>query len=201
MAPFQWGLLIRRAADRAGYQDVHGHLRGEAFSLGGEVSPSVQVFIQPVTNADVAPIVFFGLHVNDFERDWRARLGRTALPAEFRDDPPFCLNAVNVKTLGERPWSPKSPSDRDVAAVQDWLDRAFVYARSLPANMPGLIAAIEANHIGDHEVWAYLGHPVKVRGFVGWLSRAKGVDLGARLLPLLSDRTEPYAVNAMLGPD
>jgi hypothetical protein len=65
--------------------------------------------------------------------------------------------------------------------------------------MNDLMAAIEANRIADHEVWAYLGHPVKVRGLVDWMRRAHGVDVGGRLLPLLSDRTDPYDVQTMLG--
>ena len=51
--------------------------------------------------------------------------------------------------------------DKDVAAVRDYIDRAFEYAKRLPSSIDSLAAAIQANKIGDHEVWFYLGHSVK----------------------------------------
>lgn len=59
--------------------------------------------------------------------------------------------------------------DKDVAAVRDYIDRAFEYAKRLPSSIDSLAAAIQANKIGDHEVWFYLGHSVKVRRFVQWM--------------------------------
>ncbi len=85
--------------------------------------------------------------------------------------------------------------------MQDWLGRVFDYAkRRLPSGVPALVSAFDAGRIADHSVEAYLGHPVKVRGLVGWLRRARGIDVGERVLPLLGGRTEPYDVSAMLGP-
>jgi hypothetical protein len=196
---FAWGALARTAAEQAGYQDAPYLLEGTAFTREGGVSPFVQVFFQRVTNTETAPVAFLGVHVTDFEREWRDRLRRTA-ESEVGEFPPFALHAMNVWGLMERPWSPNSPAEEDIAAVQDWLDRVFDYAKRLPPSVPALVAAIEANKIADHNVEAYLGHPVKVRGLVEWLHRNHGVDLRSRVLPLLSDRTEPYDLNIMLGP-
>ena len=124
---------------------------------------------------------------------------RTDSPPEY-EGPAFGLNALNVRALRPRPWSPDPPSAEDVAALGEWFDRVFEYAsRRLPSSMDSLVAAIEANRIADHDVGAYHGHPVKVRGFVDWLRRTHAVDLGPRLLPLLPNRTEPYDVSVMLG--
>ena len=38
----------------------------------------------------------------------------------------------------------------------------------------------------------------KVRGLVEWLHRVHDIDVREPVLPLLSDRTEPYDVNVML---
>jgi hypothetical protein len=65
--------------------------------------------------------------------------------------------------------------------------------------MDDLVQAIETNKIADHSVEAYCGHSVKVRGLIQWLRRAQGVDVSERLLPLLTDDTEPYDVAVMLG--
>jgi len=83
--------------------------------------------------------------------------------------------------------------------MAEWLDRAFEYAKRLPSSMESLIAAIESARMVDHTVEGYFGHPVKVRGFVEWLRRTHGVDVGGELLPGLDPRTEPYDVDAMLG--
>jgi len=200
MSGFAWAALAKASAERAKFEDVRSPLDDQSFSLGGEVSPCLQVSFQRVTFTEVAPEVYFGVYTEEFEREWRDRLLRSALPPKFRDSPPFLLHSANVASLRPRPWSPNSPSDEDVVAVEQWLDRAFAYAAErLPHSMTDLAAAIEANRIGDHPMGFYAGHPVKVRAFVDWTRRTHGVDLGARLLPLLSDRTDPYDLKTMLG--
>lgn len=197
---FAWGALARTAAERAGFQDGPYQLEGNTFNRKGVVSPLVQVFFQRVTNTETAPVAFVGVHVDDFEREWRDRLLRTTV-SEVGEFPPFALHAMNIAAFRPRPWSQNLPGDEDIAAVRDWLDRVFDYAnRRLPSSVAALAAAIEANKIADHNVEAYLGHPVKVRGLVGWLRRVHGVDVSGRVLPLLGDRTEPYDVSVMLDP-
>ena len=197
---FAWDELTRAVAGRAGFQPAPYVLEGGSFTRGSAVSPFVQVFFQHVTNRQTAPAAFVGVHVDDFEREWRARLRRNGA-AEAGEFPPFALHAMNVASLRPRPWATNSPDANEVAAVQEYLDRTFAYAsQRLPSSLPSLMTAIEANRIADHTVEFYLGHPVKVRGFVEWLRRVQGVDVGDRVLPLLSDYTEPYDVNAMLGP-
>ena len=196
--PFEWAALAEQSAERAGFRPLRCPMEGQAFSLGGEVSPSVQIFFRRVTFAEIAPEIFFGVHVEPFELEWRGRLARTGLAPEF-ESPALGLHVANVAGLRPRPWSAISPSDEDVAQVREWLDRAFEYAKRLPSSVTGLVASIEVNKIVDHNVEAYLGHPVKVRGFADWLHRVHGVELSERLFPLLSDRTEPYDLDIMLG--
>jgi hypothetical protein len=147
----------------------------------------------------VAPDAWLGVYVEAFENAWRDRRFKTGLPAK-RDSPVFVLSSLNFASLRPRPWVSSSPSDQEVATVAEWLDRAFEGAKRLPSSTESLLAAIESARIDDQTVEAYLGHPVKVRGFVQWLRLEHGVDLGGRLLPGLSLRTEPYDVEAMLGP-
>jgi hypothetical protein len=97
-----------------------------------------------------------------------------------------------------RPWTPVPPSLQDVASLSEWFDRVFEYARGLPSSIESLVAAVEANKIGDHKVNAYRGHPLKVGALVQWMQRAHGADLGPELLPHLSDRTDPYDPSVML---
>jgi len=171
---------------------------GDAFRLPEPVSPCVQFFIQPVSPSEIAPLVFFGVFVDAFEADWRDRLLQTDLSPDL-DDLPFGLHVANIASLMPRPWVPTSPSDEDVRAIQVWLERVFEYARRLPASMADLLAAIEMNKIADHDLSSYRGHSVKVRGFVQWLRRTHGIDVSERLLPMLTDRTDPYDVEVMLG--
>jgi len=196
----RWARFAAQSARNAGYAETPCPLEGQPFSLPGEVAPCVQVFVRRVTFNEVAPEAFIGVYLEAFERGWRDRLIRTGLDPKHQT-PTFGLHIANVLRLGLTPWAPNAPSDQDVAAVKDWLDRVFDYAKRLPSSLDSLVAAINANKIADHNVEAYLGHPVKVRGFVQWLRREHGIDIGDRLLPLLSDRTEPYDVRAMLGPD
>jgi hypothetical protein len=196
---FEWGALARAAAERARYERAPYQLEGDTFIRKGAVSPFVQIFFQRVTNTETAPVAFLGVHVDEFEREWRDRLRRTAVP-EAHEFPPFALHAANIESMRPRPWPPNSPSEEDAASVTDWIDRAFEYTKRLPSSLPALVAALEANRIAGHNVEAYLAHPVKVRGLIEWLHRNHGVDLRARVLPLLSDRTGPYDLNVMLGP-
>ncbi len=57
---YDWASLVKRSAEEAQFRDAP-LLRGEAFSLGGDVAPSVQMFFQPVTNTKIAPIAFLGI--------------------------------------------------------------------------------------------------------------------------------------------
>ena len=196
---FAWNALARAAAGRAGFHDAPYSLEGDTFTRHGAVSPFVQIFFRRVTNTETSPAAFVGVHVDEFEREWRGRLRRTAV-SELGEFPPFALHVANMAVLRPRPWSPNSPSAEDVASVEEWLDRVFDYAKRLPSSLPALVAAIEANKIGDHIVEFYLGHPVKVRGLVEWLGRTHGVDVRERVLPLLGDDTEPYDLNVMLRP-
>jgi hypothetical protein len=196
---FAWDALSRAAAKRAGYQDAPYQLEGMSFLRKTGVSPFVQVIFRRVTASDTAPAAYLGVHVDEFEREWRGRLRLTA-ESGIGEFPPFALYSMNIEPIMERPWSPNSPSDQDVASVEAWLDRAFEYAKRLPSSLPALVTAIVANRIADHPLEFYLGHPVKVRGLVQWLLRVHDVDVRERVLPLLSDRTEPYDVNVMLGP-
>lgn len=193
-----WSGIAEEAAGRAGFTKPPYPLLGQAFYLGGEVSPSVLVGFQRVAPKTVAPEVAVGVYIEPFEREWLDRLLRTDSSPEY-EGPAFGLHGANVRALRPRPWCSDPPSAEDIAALGEWFDRAFEYAKRLPSSMDSLVAAIEANRIADHDVGAYHGHPVKVRGFVDWLRRARGVDLGPKLLPLLPDRTEPYDVNVMLG--
>lgn len=187
-----------KAAERGGFKSASSDLEGEPFSIGGAVSPSVQVFFQRITFTEVAPVVWLGVYVEAFECEWRDRRLKTGLPAGGQS-PVFGLDSMNVASLRPRPWVSNSPSDQEVAKVAEWLDRAFEYAKRLPSSLESLLAAIESGRMVDHPVTHYLGHPVEVRGFVEWLHREHGVDVAARLLPGLSLRTEPYDVQAMLG--
>jgi hypothetical protein len=196
---FAWQTVARASALRASFQDVRRRIDGEAFTQSSAVSPSVEVFFQRVTGPETAPEAIFGVHVKEFEREWRDRRRQMGL-SELDENLPFVLHAANIAALRPRPWSPNPPSDQDVASVREWLDRVFDYAKRLPSSVPALVTAIEANKIADHNVEAYLAHPVKVRGLIEWLHRNHGVDLRARVLPLLSDRTGPYDLNVMLGP-
>jgi hypothetical protein len=197
---FKWHALARTSAAHAGFQLVGSSPNGDEFSLSGDIAPWVQVSFRRVTNRQTAPDARLGVRAAEFELDWRARLRRTGL-SEVDEFPPLGLYFMNITPLMPRPWSPNSPAEEDIAAVQDWLDRMFDYAkRRLPSSVAALAAAIDEDRIADHNVEFYLGHPVKVRGFVEWLRRMRGVDVGERVLPLLSDRTEPYDVNIMLGP-
>jgi hypothetical protein len=194
---FDWAALAERSAEAAGYRRLHFPTAEPAFRLEGEVAPYLEVFFQHVTNTHVAPEALLGIYVEAFERDWCERLQRTSEPLTG-ERPPFLLLAANVKELMQRPWSPNSPLPPDVDAVRGYLDRTFEYAKRLPSSMETLVAAIQANKIGDHEVWFYRGHSVKVRRFVQWMRRVHGVDLGDRLLAGLDDETEPYDVRVML---
>ena len=201
MARFDWAALAVQAAEAAGYARVPFPAAALAFRLDGKVAPYVDIFFQHVTNTHIAPEVHLGVYVEEFERDWCERLQRTSEPVAG-ERPAFLLLINNVKQFIERPWSPRLPSEQDIAAVRDYLDRAFEYAKRLPCSMDSLVAAIQANKIADHEVWFYCGHPVKVRRFVQWMRRVCGIDLGDRLLAGLRDETEPYDVNVMLdAPD
>jgi hypothetical protein len=198
-----WAAFAEGAAEAAGFHRVEWPLESGSFGLGGEVSPHVAIRFQRVTDTNVAPEVVVGVYSEAFEREWGDRLRRTSLRLDVGEAPPFSLLALNIDGLVPRPWTPRSPSDEDVAELKDYLDRSFEYAkRRLPSNIDSLVAAIEADKIGDHPVWFYLGHPVKVRGFVQWLRRTHGVDVGDRLLSGLDDETEPYDVKVMLdAPD
>jgi hypothetical protein len=198
---FNWIALTRQSAERFGFGNAQWPLEAGSFGLGGEVSPYVAVRLQQVTHTDIAPEAFIGIYSEPFERAWGERLKRTSLPPRFQESPPFVLNALNVEPLSRRPWVPRSPSEPEIAELRAYLERTFNYAKCLPSSVGDLVAAIEADRIGDDRVEAYLGHPVKVRGFVDWLRRTIGVDLAPRLLPKLMDLTEPYDLKAMLGTD
>lgn len=194
-----WAAVAKDAAGRAGFDRVGYPLQGgDAFRLAWPVSPCVQFFIQRVTATEVAPLAFVGVYVEAFEGEWRDRLLQTDLSPEL-DDLPFGLHVGNVAGLRPRPWVPTSPSDQDIIAVQVWLGRVFEYARRLPSSIGALVTAVEANQIADHTLAAYRGHSLKVRGLVQWLRRTHGIDVGAQILPLLTDQTDPYDVRVMLG--
>jgi len=53
--------------------------------------------------------------------------------------------------------------------------------------------------MGEHPFTAYRAHPLKVRGFAGWLQRVHSVDLSEPLLAALADRNDPYDRAVMLG--
>ena len=195
---YAWDALATRSAERGGFERLGSYLEGQPFGLGGAVSPTVQVFFQRITFTEVGPVVWLGVYVDAFEDEWRDRRLMTGLPAKGQS-PVFALDGANVRCLSPRPWVSISPSDQEVADMAEWLDRAFEYAKRLPSSMESLIAAIESTRMVDHTVESYLGHPVKVRGFVEWLRRTHGVDVGGELLPGLDPRTEPYDVDAMLG--
>lgn len=199
---FAWAVVAKEEAERAGFERVsYSVWGGDAFRLAGPVSPCVQFFIQPVTSGQVAPLAFVGIYIEAFERQWRDRLLQTEMSPEL-DDLPFGLHVANVASLMPRPWVPTSPSNEDIGAVRNWLGRLFDYARRLPSTMDALVYAIGTGRIADHSLEAYRGHSVKLRGLVRWLHRTHGVDVSDRLLPLLTDRTEPYDVNKMLdAPD
>jgi len=129
----EWIALAEQAAKRAGFEAVRYPLVGQAFSLGGEVAPSLQLFFQRVTFTEIAPEAFLGVYVEAFEREWGERLSRTVLPPEFDgDSPPFALHIANVGRLRPRPWVSNSPTEEGVAAVLDWLGRAFEWRPSRP---------------------------------------------------------------------
>lgn len=196
---FAWADLARQSAEAAGFRPARWRLAAGSFGLARQVSAYVRVGFQRVTNVNVAPEVFVGMYTEEFELEWSDRLTRTSLPPEFEEAPPLSLHALNIDRLCPRPWPANSPSDQDVAEVRDYLDRAFEYARGFPSGVDDLAAAIHSDRLGEHSVEAYLGHPVKVRGFVQWLHRRHGIDVGERVLPLLTDRTGQYDVRAMLA--
>jgi hypothetical protein len=197
MKAFDWALIARISAERAHFQDAP-LLHGDSFRLGGDVAPSVQVYFQRVAGRRIAPTAILGVHVEDFEREWRERLKR-AKSRDLEGNPPFGRQAINVDGLSPRPWvAPTQPPPEDIAAMRRWFDRVFASVRRFPQSMPSLIDAIEHDNIDGAPLWCYMGHPVKVRGFVQWLRRTHGVNLGEHLLPTLEDRTEPFDVNVML---
>ena len=198
-AGFAWAGVGKDVAERAGFVPVgHPVQDGDAFRLATPVSPLVQFFVQRVTATEVAPLAFVGVYVAAFEAEWRGRLLQTDLSPDL-EGPLFGLHVGNVATLRPRPWVPASPSDQDANAVRDWLARVFEYARLLPASLDALVSALETNKIADHSVAAYRGHSVKIRGLIQWLRRTHGIDVSARVLPLLTDQTDPYDVRVMLG--
>jgi hypothetical protein len=192
-----WIAVAREAASRAQFRPVETPLQGEAFCLPGEVCPSVQVFFQKITRSEIAPDAWLGLYVPEFERDWRERLPSGPLKS-LPDEPPLGVLAANIERLRPRPWVAASPTAQGVAAVGEWLDRAFECAATFPTNMPSLIETIRRNNIAGFELWALHGHPVKVRGFAGWLRRTHGVDLSESLLRGIDSRVEPYDASVML---
>src|ERR1700722_16448467 len=121
---FDWDALARHAAGQAGYERLQFATVAPAFRLNGEVAPYLDILFQPVTDTHLAPEVHLGIYIEEFERDWCERLQRRSQPVTG-ERPAFLLLADNVKQFMERPWSPKSPSPQDVAAVRDYLDRAF----------------------------------------------------------------------------
>lgn len=195
-----WTALAKGSAERAGFAEAPWPLRSWSFGLLGEVSPYVEIYFQQVTNTNAAPAVYLGMYAEAFELEWGDRLRRTSLPQLYEEPPPFMLFALNIDCLCPRPWPSNSSSDQELAEVRDYLDRAFEYAKGFPTSVDRLVAAIQADRLGEHNVWACRGHSVKVRGFVQWLHRVHGIDLGDRLLAGLSDETEPYDVDVMLGP-
>lgn len=196
---FAWAGVAKDVADRAGYELVsYSVWGGLAFKLPRPVSPCIQFFIQRVASGQVAPLAFVGIYVEAFEREWRDRLLQTNVSPDL-DDLPFGLHVANISSLRPRPWVPTSPSDEDVGVVDSWLARVFEYAKRLPSSMDALVSAIETDKIADHNLEAYRGHSLKVCGFVRWLRRTRGVDVRERLMPLLTDQTEPYDVGVMLG--
>jgi hypothetical protein len=197
---YAWDDLAIRSAQRSGFERLSGgYLAGDPFSFGGAVSPCVQVFFQRTTSTELGPVAWLGVYVEAFESEWRDRLLMTDVPAEG-ESPVLALDSRNVRRLRPRPWVSVTPSEPEVSDMTAWLDRAFEYARLLPSSMEDLIAVIDSTRIVDQTLESYLGHPVKVRGLVAWLFRTQGVDVSGRLLPLLPDRTDPYNVDAMLGP-
>ena len=68
---FAWDALSRAAAKRAGYQDAPYQLEGMSFLRKTGVSPFVQVIFRRVTASDTAPAAYLGVHVDEFEREWR----------------------------------------------------------------------------------------------------------------------------------
>jgi hypothetical protein len=139
---FAWKEIAKKAADQANFENTPYKMEGESFNDGGDVSPSVQIFFRRITNTEIAPTVFFGVYVEEFERQWRDRLLRAGLRPE-RENPTFALHSANIASLRLRPWVPYSPSDQDVASMREWLDRAFAYAKRLPASMDSLVTAIK----------------------------------------------------------
>ena len=201
MSGYDWASLVRLSAERAGF-NKSTLLRGQSFSKGGEVSPSLQFFLQRVTNTEVAPIAWLGVYVEEFEREWLDRLRHvTSSPQDLDEDPPFCLLADNIERLRPRPWAPaNTPSSEDAASMRLWCDHVFEHAEALPSSMPDLITAITKNDLDGRgcKLWNCVGHPVKVRGFVGWLARNHGLVIPERRLAELPDRTEPYDLSVML---
>jgi hypothetical protein len=198
MKNFDWSPFIRQSAERAGFREGT-LLRDQSFSLGGEVSPSVQASFQTVTRTQVAPVVYFGVYIPEFEREWRDRLRQVATKsADLGGAPPFLSLAANAESLRRRPWPAKTPSSEDVAEMREWFGKVFDHAKCWPHSMEGLVSSITGNDMGGEELWAITGHPVKVRGLVQWLRRAHGVDVAKHLLPLLRSGTDPYDVSVML---
>src|SRR5947209_643141 len=78
---FDWRSLARTAAERAGYQPAPYQLEGDTFTRGGNVSPTVQIFFQNVTNSDIAPEAFLCVHVEQFEQDRRPQRGGVSRPS------------------------------------------------------------------------------------------------------------------------
>jgi hypothetical protein len=172
---------------------------GASFSLGGEIAPSVEIFFQRVSTAEIAPEVFLGIYADRFEDEWRERLKKTGLSA-VGGSPALGLHIANVSSLRPRPWSPFLPSAHDVDALEGWLDRVFEYATQLPSSVQSLANAITRGRILEEKLLIWMGHPVKVRAFSQWLTRTYNIQIGDDVLRLLEDRTEPYDVDIMLGP-
>ena len=193
-----WRALADQAAGRAGFEVTYSPLQGYSFSLPGPIAPSVDLFFRRITFSEVAPEALLGIYAEAFEADWRDRILRTG-QSVWLESPALILYSANLASLRPRPWVPASPSKPDLESMLDWLDRLFAYAARLPSSVEALVAALESNSILEHKASSFLGHPVKVRGFFQWLRRTYGVQVGDNLLPLLTDRTEPYDVEAMLG--
>ncbi|HEY3797632.1 MAG TPA: hypothetical protein VGL58_04710 [Caulobacteraceae bacterium] len=193
-----WSELADARAARAGFERTRFSLDGEAFARDTEITPIVQMLFRR-TNGLMRTEAYFGVSAEPFEQQWAERLRQTSASITG-GYPPLSLHAANVASLRPRPWVDGAPSDQDVANVANWLDRAFEYAGRYPHSVGDLREQVEAGRIVDGKPDIYLMHPVKVRGFTGWLRETHGLDLGGRLHPFLEDRTYPYDTEIMLAP-